>query len=134
MKEQTKPNHGGVIAVLQVIAILEVFGALFGGAVANLSLSAEVIFMTGAVIFAALLFAGAAVVQELRNIAFNTRPHAAVAAGPAVTVSPAPGMSDTDAMRHYGITRDGDYFLFGGFRYDKLSNAIAYAQRQSAAT
>lgn len=79
MKSQS-PTRGGVVAVLHLIAILEVVGAFFGGALANLGLGAEVVVVLSAVVFAAILFAAAAVVQELRNIEFNTRKSEAVVA------------------------------------------------------
>lgn len=36
-------------------------------------------------------------------------------------------------MGRYGITRDGEKFVFQTFRYDRAADAIAYARRQGAA-
>ena len=71
--DESKPKQGGVVTILQLIAMLSVICALVGGALANLSLAAETGFMVSAVIAAAFLWACASVVQELRNIEFNTR-------------------------------------------------------------
>lgn len=73
---EEKPKQGGVVSVLQVFALLEVFGAFLGGAAANLSLGVEVILMISAALFAALLWGAGSVIQELRTIAFNTKPKA----------------------------------------------------------
>lgn len=36
-----------------------------------------------------------------------------------------------DAMHRYGITHDGSQCVFGAYRYDKLADAINYAQQQA---
>ena len=68
-----QPTIGGIVSVLQLIAVLSIIGAFFGGALLNLSVAAEIVFMTSAVISAAILWAFAEIVQSLRNIEFNTR-------------------------------------------------------------
>lgn len=37
---------------------------------------------------------------------------------------------DAVLMAHHGITFDGKHYCYGGFRYDKYSDALAYAQLQ----
>ncbi|MEP6898702.1 MAG: hypothetical protein ABI870_09240 [Rhodanobacter sp.] len=64
---------GGIVTFLQVVAMLSVFGAFIGGALANLSLAAEVAFVLSAVISASILWALASGVQALRDIEYNTR-------------------------------------------------------------
>jgi hypothetical protein len=68
-----RPRQGGIAAVLQLIAILEVVCAFFGGAMARLPLGTEVVLMAGALVTASLLWAGATVIEELRRIEFNLR-------------------------------------------------------------
>lgn len=38
--------------------------------------------------------------------------------------------STEELMAKLGIGRDGDAFTYGGFRYDKLADALAYARKQ----
>jgi hypothetical protein len=40
------------------------------------------------------------------------------------------GEADEAIMERYGITRDGEQFVYGGFRYDRLADAAAYARKQ----
>ncbi len=132
--DQSKPRNGGISAVLQLIAILTVIFSLLGGALANLSLGSEVVLLVSSIVTAALLWAAAVVVQELRNIEFNTRKGATVS----VNVSDSPAvpkdsMDEAGAFRTYGIKKDGDKYRFGEYRYDNLQDAVKYAQRSEVA-
>jgi hypothetical protein len=69
----TKPVQGGVSAVLQMLAILMVAGAFFGGMALNLSAPQEFVAISSALIVASVLWAIGVIVQQLRNIEFNTR-------------------------------------------------------------
>jgi len=69
-----RPVTGGVVSVLQFIAVISVLLAFFGGALAGLSLGAEFILMVSVFVTATLMWAMAAIIQELRNITFNTQP------------------------------------------------------------
>ena len=45
--------------------------------------------------------------------------------------APAPSdFDDATAMQVYGIHRDGEKYQFGEYRYDNLSDAVAYARKQ----
>lgn len=133
MKDQ-KPEQGGIAAVLQLIAILEVVGAFLGGALANFTLGAEIVLIVSAFVVASLLWGAGAVIQELRNIAFNTqRPQVQAQPAPAPVSSPSPAMSEDAAMRAYGIRRDGEKYRFGEYLYDNLRDAVNYASRQPSA-
>jgi hypothetical protein len=39
---------------------------------------------------------------------------------------------EPDLMRKHGITHEGDQYVYGRFRYDRLVDAIAYAKREAA--
>lgn len=67
-----KPVTGGIVSVLQFIGMMLVLLAFFGGAFANLSLGDEVVLLVSASITSVFIFAAAAIIQELRNITFNT--------------------------------------------------------------
>lgn len=69
---KAEPVTGGIVAMLQFIALVSIGLAFVGGALAGLGLGAEVILMVSVTITASLIWAAAAVIQELRNIAFNT--------------------------------------------------------------
>lgn len=123
-----KPRNGGISAVLQLFSILSVVIALLGGAMANLSLATEVVFLVSSIVTAAVLWAVSVVIQELRNIEFNTRK----AETSSVSVAPAvlkESMSEPDALHTYGIKRDGDKYRFGEYLYDSLLDAVNYARR-----
>lgn len=47
---------------------------------------------------------------------------------------PSTPSDDATAMASYGITFDGEKYQFEDFRYDKLSDAISYAKRQSTSS
>lgn len=70
---KAEPVTGGIVAMLQFIALVSIGLAFVGGALAGLGLGAEVILMVSVSITAALIWAAAAVIQELRNITYNTR-------------------------------------------------------------
>jgi hypothetical protein len=40
------------------------------------------------------------------------------------------GETDEAIMERYGITQDGEHYVYGGFRYDRLADAAAYARKQ----
>jgi len=40
------------------------------------------------------------------------------------------GESDEAIMERYGITQDGEQYVYGGFRYERLADAVAYARKQ----
>lgn len=133
MKEQ-KPEQGGIAAVLQLIAILEVVGAFLGGALANFTLGAEIVLIVSAFVIASLLWGAGVVIQELRNISFNTRRSPEVASVARVeTPSPAPPLDENAAMQAYGIKREGKRYRFGEYLYDNLRDAVNYASRQPSA-
>jgi len=50
------------------------------------------------------------------------------------TTAPDNSIDDAEAMALYEITFDGEKYRFQDFRYDKLSDAIAYAKRQVSAS
>lgn len=82
-----KPVTGGIVSVLQFIALMSVLVAFFGGAVVNLSLGDEVVLLVSVSITAVFIFAMAAIIQELRNIAFNTQRAEEEASEPAPNVA-----------------------------------------------
>lgn len=127
-----KPVTGGIVAVLQFIAIISVGLAFVGGALAGLAVGAEVILLASVAITAALIWAASAVIQELRNIAFNTQRDPTVAA-PFKTPPPVE-LDDASAMRKYGIEADGKGYRYRDYRYDNLRDAVAYARKQQAAS
>jgi RNA polymerase subunit RPABC4/transcription elongation factor Spt4 len=40
---------------------------------------------------------------------------------------------DAALMREYGVSMDGEQYVYGGYRYGSLADAIAYAKKQHAA-
>lgn len=126
-----RPVTGGIVGILQFIAIGSIGLAFVGGAVAGLSLGAEIILMVSVAITSALVWAASAAIQELRNIAFNTRREDHVV--PAVAPQPIE-LDDAAAMKAYGIEADGQGYRFGEYRYDNLRDAVAYAKKHKPAS
>lgn len=51
---------------------------------------------------------------------------------PAVTTSRINAQPDSALMAQYGITFDGQHYFYGGYRYDKYADALAYAKRMES--
>jgi phosphate/sulfate permease len=73
MTDQTKPETGGITWVLNFIAVMAFVGTFLGGALVNFSVGSEILALVCVSVFSALLWAAASALQEIRNIAFNTR-------------------------------------------------------------
>lgn len=123
------PNEGGIASALMIIGGIELLIAFFGGALANLSLGAEIALMAVALVSACLFWAAAAVIQELRRIEFNTRREASPAAE--ARTAPLPTPPDDETLDRYNIKRDGDHYLFGGYCFEDAIEAVNYAKSRS---
>ena len=69
------------------------------------------------------------IASSARAIAASTPDEATVP----VATGPVTPTSDEDAMAAYGITFDGEKYQYQSYRYDRLSDAVAYARRNQGA-
>ncbi|MGA0585598.1 hypothetical protein ACO2Q2_00425 [Dyella sp. KRB-257] len=121
-----RPREGGIALVLQLIGGVALLGAFLGGALANLSLGGEIMLMIATFVASCLLWAGAAVIEELRRIEFNTRgvsPQCDV-----IISNPLPSVPTEETIKSYGITREGDRYLFDGYFFEDAIEAVNYAK------
>lgn len=49
---------------------------------------------------------------------------------PLVTTPHEPAPNGAKQMEEYGITFDGEHYVYGEYKYEKLSDAISYAKLQ----
>ena len=128
---------------VQVFTLLGYLGAAVFAAAGLMSGQAGAMFIAIAIgIIAALLvrmgkevslmladIADTTIASSARSVAASTP----VAATAPVATTPVTPTSDDDAMAEYGITFDGEKYQYQSYRYDKLSDEIAYAKRNQSA-
>lgn len=111
---------------------IEAYG--LGERVANIALlqQQELIAMAGAALFLAgiILHAASEIIEALSP---SAAPSSRTLPSPELRVSPAETESDAVLMERHGIALDGDKYVFGQYRYDRLADAVAYAKRSSKA-
>lgn len=108
------------------------------GRVANLALlqQQELIAMAGAALFLAGIIFHAA--SDLAEALKPAAPVTTVAASPPTsdilpTAVARDETSDAELMAQHGITTEGGQYVFGQYRYDRLTDAVAYAKRAAEA-
>lgn len=76
--------------------------------------------------------------KELRQLNVTAERHLASLSLPARTlqqpqVAPETPLSEASLMAKYGITKEGDKYVYSGYRYDKLQDAVTYASSKVVA-
>lgn len=104
----------------------------FGTRVSNLSLFQQQNFLglAGIALFLAgiIFHAAGEIIESLKT----EPPRAAIPGGyTAPEIATVGGETDADLMARYGITREGDKYAFGQYKYDRLADAVAYAKKTS---
>ena len=134
------PTFRGFVQIFTLlgylVAAVVAIAGFFTGQIGTMILA-----FAGAIIAALLIRVGkemSLMLADIADAAIDSSSKATAAGS-----SPTPNMSqqtvvappeDAAAMAHYGITFDGEKYQFQSFKYDKLSDAISYARRQSSST